>query len=321
MKLIFFSICVVFSLAADFSSFLPQIPNTNSLPSIPSFPPTQNPVKFINPSTSSNLVTNTIPNRLQNTIPSFNFPNVFPSLQSNPISTFLQQLLSTFTNNPFQGLRQLNPSSFGSAPQSIVQSLESAFENFQKIVNGTLSRGVENVEKSINQLNSTAQSTIANINDLAAQAVDRFEQEVQKYNETIRTCISEHAPAYREIIPAAINQSIACVNYKVQNGVQIIEEGRNDISAAVEGASDLSSSLQECSSGYHFGCYISALVNIRSETIFLPLRLTRRFAEISAYVASVSADIAKCTVIVGEAVAAQSINVTQTITNCLLGRN
>lgn len=283
MKFLIISICAVSAVAADLSQFLPKVPGipkltsfpsipvipssshndqsksesqtqTPSLPQIPNFIPPilstqQDPSKTFNVSALQNFIPTSFPS-----FPSL--PNLIPT-QSNPFVTFLQQLLSSFTSNPFQAFRQLDANSFSSAPQSIIRALEAAFENFQKVVNETLSRGIEYVEKSVAQLNATAQSTISNIRNITAQSVSRLDQEIKKYNETIQSCVRDRASAYREIIPEAFNQSLACVNYKVQNGVEIIQEGRDDIAAAVAGASDLSSSLNECSSNYYFGCYIS----------------------------------------------------------------
>jgi hypothetical protein len=293
MKLVIF--LTFFAITSGFSlfGFLPQIPQPPIVP---------DPFQLIK--------LPTVP-----TLPNFNpFANLIPGQISNFNATpnFLQQLF----NNRFTEIRQ---NSFGSAPQPLIDILEAAFGNFQKIVNETLAQGIENVENSINSLNSTAQVTIASVKNFTTQSVEKLDEKIQKYNGTIRECIANNASAYREIIPAAVNQSVECVNYKVQNGVEIVEKGREDIAAAVAGASNLSSALQECSSNYKLGCYLSAIVNIRNDTILLPLQLTRRFSEMVAYVSSTSADVAKCAVIVSQTITIQSINVTQTITNCVFG--
>ena len=238
----------------------------------------------------------------------------FPSF--NTFATFLQQLFP-FVNNPVSAFRQINLSSDSSFPQSFIATLQNAFENFQRKINETLSRGIGNVLNSIERMNSTAQSTFSKIQNLTAQSIANFDEKINEFNGTVRKCIEENVAGYHQIIPIAANKTIDCINNKVQSGVEIIEEGRNDIANAVTGASDLSSALQKCSSNYQFGCYISALVNIRSDTVLLPLQLSKRFAEMEGYIGKTSSEIARCGIVFVETIAAQSINVTQTISNCV----
>lgn len=302
MKLIVFSTAIIFASAIELSPFrvLPQ----NQALSIPDFLPNQNDLKFINfstPNLSLNPFSNLKPFELQ-------------SINSvDSISIFFQQLFNSFNSNSFALFRQNIPSSSSASQNIILQTLETVFEQFQKTVNKTLSRGIENVKASIEQLNSIAQQTISRVSNLSALKAEKFDEEIKNFNQTIQKCISKNVFNYREILTGVFNESVYCVNYKVQNGINIIEKGKNDIAVTVNGASDLSSALQECFANNNFDCYLSAIVNIRSETISLPLRLTRRFTEITAYVESTSQDLAEC-----ETLAAQSIS--STINNCIFER-
>ena len=258
--------------------------------------------KFMNSSRTSTLFDPTLEQIFQ-------FPNF------NTFSTLLKQLFPI--NNPVSAFRQANLSSNSSFPQSFIEVLQNSFETFQNTVNETLSKGVESVQNSIERLNSTAQLTFNRIQNLTAQSIANLDEKINMYNGTIRKCIEDNVSGYNQIISTAANQTIHCVSYKVQKGVEIIEQGRNDIANAVEGATNLSSALQKCSTNYTFGCYISTIVNIRNDTVLLPLQLSKRFADIEAYIGKTTADVVDCGIIIVQIIAAQSINVTQTITQCV----
>lgn len=284
----------------------PSIPTTPRSP-FPIFtPPTPSPFSFNPPQDSTKTF-----DQLFNT-----------SLTPHP-QVIVQQLLQEFANifNPNSVLRQVTsstPSDYNSVPQAIRDTLEGAFENFRNVINSTLSKGLASVEQSFDRFNETAISTIDEINAITTLSIEKIDQEISKYNETVRDCILDNASKYRDIIPAARNQSIECVNYHYQDGLAIIEQGRNDIAAAIGGAQNLTAVIENCSTNYHLGCYISAIINIRSDTIFLPIRMVRRFAEVSEYVGKTSSKLVGCSAIVSETIAEQSLNVTQTVANCLI---
>jgi hypothetical protein len=52
----------------------------------------------------------------------------------------------------------------------------------------------------------------------------------------------------------------------------------------------------------------------------LPFQMARRFGEMDRSISSIRSDAVKCAAIVAEAITEQSLNVTQTIANCLIER-
>lgn len=259
-------------------------------------------------------------------------PNFFPT---NTIASFAQAFANVFNLTALQnvlspsGVRQLGASiNYDSVPPSIRQTLQNAFANFDNAVNASFVNGLARLESSFENLNQTALSMIAFVGNLTTTSIRDIEANIAQYNQTIQSCINTSVSDYREILPEARDRAINCIHQKMNDGRAIIEEGRNDIIAAVNGARNLTETIQECSdqsNQQHYlfgivGCYTSAIINIQSETIVLPFQMARRFSEMDEYVASARANAIKCATIFSETIAEESLNVTQTIANCLIER-
>lgn len=142
----------------------------------------------------------------------------------------------------------------------------------------------------------------------------------------MRQCIRDNVSKYGEIIPAAREEAVECVRNKKNEGFAIINEARVNIVDAINDAHNVSSSVQRCSSFDQqnqfrlgvFGCYTSAILNIRSATVLLPLEMAKRYSEMNKAVSSTRADILKCAMIITESAAGQSLNATETIADCLI---
>lgn len=275
-----------------------------------------------------------IPNilNISDQFPQFNIDQLFNSsatnfIQSFPIPSFIKDFSSLLNISSFQnffpppGFRQ-SSSDFDSVPESLRQSFQGAFELLGKALNSSLSQGLASIEKAFHGLNKTALSINLLGETVVSQTIQDIENRINRYNETVRTCIHEHISKYEEILPEARDGSIECVQNRFSQGYEIIEKGRNDIAAAISGAQNLSTTINQCSTdSFNFNvvnCYTNALFHIRSETIFLPLQMTKRFGEMVQFVTSTRAGIANCYITVGETAAEQSLNATQTIATCLL---
>lgn len=259
----------------------------------------------------------------------FNFDQIFNSPSANPesypIATLIKDFSSLTNVNSYQNwlpAARQSSSDYDSIPESLRENIQGAFEMLGKVVNATLSRGLERLEKAFGALNDTALSMTLLAENVVARTIQDIDNRISHYNETVRACIDEHISEYAVILPAARDGSIECVENKLAEGYEIIEQGRNDIAAAIAGAQNLSATIEQCSADQFnltvFNCYTSALFHIRSETIFLPLQMTKRFGEMVQYVTSTKADLANCYIAVGETAAEQSLNATQTIANCLI---
>lgn len=253
----------------------------------------------------------------------------------NAIASFIQEFVSSFNASSIQNLltppapafRQLRTGAdFNSIPLVVRSMVRSAFEHFGSAVNASFEKGKEKIESSFGLLNTSALSAIGSIENLTATSIQDIDDHIAKYNETVRSCVVSNASRYQEIMPIARDGAENCVHDKLNGGKAILEQGWVDIQNAMEGGRNLSETIQSCSqtnvqSGFNLGivgCYISAVFNIRSETILLPIQMTRRFAEMDEYISSARADIVNCFAIITESIAEQSLNVTQTIANCLI---
>lgn len=298
------------------------------------FPSFQLPSPFQGAAPSLPSLPSGIPNpfNISDQFPQFNIDQLFNSsatnfMQSFPISSFIKDFSSLLNTSSFQnflpppGFRQ-SSSDFDSVPESLRQSFQGAFELLGKAVNSSLSQGLASIEKAFHGLNGTALSITLLAETVVSQTIQDIENRINRYNETVRTCIHEHISKYEEILPEARDGSIECIQNRFSQGYEIIERGRNDIAAAISGAQNLSATIDQCSTdSFNFNainCYTNALFHIRSETIFLPLQMTKRFGEMVQFVTSTRAGIANCYITVGETAAEQSLNATQTIATCLL---
>lgn len=268
------------------------------------------------------------------------FESIFNAAQpsfipTNPIAAVVQNFANLFNISSLQnvlspsGARQLGADvDYDSVPASIRQILRNAIERFDSALNATLVNGLARLENSFQSLNQTALSTIAFVANLTTSTIQDIGANITQYNQTVQSCINTSASDYREILPAARDEAINCIHQKTNEGRVIIEEGRSDITDAIYGAQNLTETIRECSSETNreryifgaFGCYLSAVVNIHSETIALPFQMTRRFSEMADSVTSIGPDAIKCAAIVTQAITEQSLNVTQTIANCLIER-
>lgn len=304
----------VASLGSDGTAVLAQIqfpaaPFPFQLPTIPSQPTPQGTIEQI-----------------------FNNPSAFATA---PIATLFQQItpyfnISSLENflSPLAGLRQLNANvDYDSIPQAIRESLQSAVDQFNKSVNASFAQGLASIENSLATLNETISSIITNAQNVTITSVQDIENRISKFNETVQRCFRDNVSQYSQIIPAARDNVVDCVNRKRNETLAVIDEGRQNIADAIDGGQNLSSTILACNSLpdqgdiFNFGvvgCYISAIFSIRRETILLPFEMARRFGEIVRVVSSTRGDVIECGTIIAETVADQTLNATQTISNCLI---
>lgn len=281
------------------------------------------------PATASSFsVPQGIPNIL-NISDYFNFDQLFNSPSANtesyPIATLVQDFSSLTNINSYQNwlpAARQSSSDYDSIPEPLKKNIQEAFEMLGKVVNATLSQGLQRIEKAFGALNETALAMTSLAETVVARTIQDIENRISHYNETVRACISEHISDYAVILPTAQNGSIECVENKFAEGYDVIDQGRNDIAAAIAGAQNLSATIEQCNADQFnltvFNCYTSAIFHIRSEIIFLPLQMAKRFGEMVQYVTSTKEELAYCYITVGETAAEQSLNATQTIANCLI---
>lgn len=216
-----------------------------------------------------------------------------------------------------------------SIPQSIRKTLLGALAQFEKSTNATFVRGVSRVQDSFAQLNETASSIITMVESVTTKSIEDIENNISQLNATVQRCVRANVSQYEDILTAARDESETCINNKVEGGEAIIEEGQSNMIATINGAQNLSATIQQCSAPDikdHFffgvvGCYTSAIINIRRETILLPLQMTKRFGEIDSYISSTRAEVIRCTTSVVETIAEQSLGVSGTIATCLLEKD
>lgn len=283
-------------------------------------------------------VANSLADKVQG---SFNrTPPVFPGTRiltpdlspANPLDDFTQSLASFFnislTPELFTtpGFRQARSTDVESIPEIVRNAVQTAFDHFNSIVNVTLTRGLERLRDSMRGLNETAVSVIVASENAASASLSEIERQIAHYNKTVQDCVRSGASNYRTIIPAARDEAVECVESKRNEVSGIIARGRQNILDAIGGAQSLNSTIQSCSSADVqdrfalgvVGCYLSAIVNIRRETILLPIALTQRFGEVTEAVTKLHSDFLTCGAVVTEVIAGQGLNVTQTIANCFI---
>lgn len=336
----FLVLIVAISLVAQWTvNARPQSLQWLTIPTFPTnFPSTRPPAAF-NSSSLNNLIQN-----LQGSTPKIelsptrSFDQLFNTsgmntLPFNAISTFVQEFVNYFNASSLHNLltppafRQVSTSNDLSAIPLVVRSMVlSAFEQFGSAVNASLARGTEKIENSFGLLNQSALSAFESVENLTTTSIQDIDNHIARYNETVRSCVVSNASRYQEIIPIARDGAENCVHEKLNGGKSILEQGWIDIQNAIDGGRNLSETVQTCSqpdvqNGFNLGivgCFISAVFNIRRETILLPIQMTRRFAEIDEFISSTRADVVNCFAALTEVIAEQSLNVTQTIANCLI---
>jgi hypothetical protein len=251
------------------------------------------------------------------------------TLPTHPVALFINDIVQLFNISnyrnlfPLTGVRQFDfDVDYNSIPNALQRTFQNAFDRFNNAVNSTITQGLTRIELSLERLNDTAFTVINMTKVLADEGIRDIQSNINKYNETIRECVGSNISEYEKVIPAARDTAIDCVNNKVNDGVAIYNRTRNDINDAIDGARNLSTSINDCSSqGFNIavvGCYTSSLLNIRRETILLPINMARRFSETDEYISSLRSEVVNCSSLVAEAVAEQSLNATRTIANCLL---
>lgn len=276
-----------------------------------------------------------VSDQLKNNIQHINPPRSFEQI-FNPTSSIFNQIvqeLTKFINSSFlqnlisSGSRQLNAEiDYDAVPQLIRQSLENAFAQFDKSVNSSFAKGFMRVQNSFGRFDESANSVLELAENLVTTGLQDINSTITKYNETVQTCVYDKSSHYEAIIPDAGDEAKDCVHQKVSEVKHIIENGQSNIVEALDGAQNLASTIQQCSSeeaqeNYHFGaigCYISALFNVHMETISLPVQMTKRFAEIDTSITSAQDDVITCTSTETETIAEQSLNVTETIADCVI---
>ena len=255
-------------------------------------------------------------------------PNIFPS---NLLSTLIQEFIKIFKGtsslNFSSGFRQLSTNiGYESVPEPIRESLEKAFKQYKKSVNASFVQGLEKIRNSFGRFNETVKSSIELSDNLVTTGLQDINRTISKYNESVQSCVYAQASYYEAIIPNAGDKAKDCIHQKVSEVKNVIENGESNIVEAVDGAQNLTTTIRQCSSdeaqeNFHFGvigCYVSALFNVHKETILLPLQLTQRFGEIDKSITSAYGDIIACTSAVSKTIAEQSLNVTETIADCLI---
>lgn len=200
-------------------------------------------------------------------------------------------------------------------------SLQSAIEQYSSTLNSSLSQGFEQTQKAFTELSEFAITAIQMSNNVAATTLVEMEAQVNRYSETIANCIEEKSGGYREILPKARDVTVDCVYTKYQQGLSIIFGTRNDTIEAINGGRQLGENVNNCTtqaSSAKVACILKAIANINRNTILLPVQMTKRFGDASQYIATIKSDILNCGAKVIDAVAEQSLNVTQSIAICLI---
>lgn len=262
------------------------------------------------------------------------FVNPF-QLQDNSVTSFIQPFASFFNVSAFQsflGQENLSRSlqldsniDFDSVPLLIRKTLQRVIEQFNSTLNAASARNLEKIESSIERLNETALSVINKTINVTESTIADIENRINQYNETVRECIGDNVSDYREIIPAARDNAVECVRNMRNEGFAIIDEARANIVEAINDVLNVTATIQLCSNSSNqqsqigvFGCYTAAVLNIRSATILLPLKMARSFSEMDKSVSSTRGEIINCTAEIIETAAEQTLNVTETIASCLI---
>jgi len=263
--------------------------------------------------------------------------SAFNALNGSPFQNFLPQqarnitdfsqlapLISRFANITSFSSNLISSSALSSAPEFLRKTLEQAFNQLNSALQATVGNGIQNIEKTFQSLNGTALSIIGSVQNTATASVQALETQLSQFNATVRRCVDDTTSPFQGLIYAARDGAVDCVRNKLSDGRAIIDNGRQNIADAIAGAQNLSQSLQACSSQSGqdsniglVGCYASALINIHSETILLPIQLTKRFGEIDEFIMSYQADAIKCVSLISEAVTRQTLNVTRAVASCL----
>lgn len=275
---------------------------------------------------------------LQQNNPLRSFEQIFNPLSNilpnNPINALIQEFANMFNVSslmtlPLSGSRQFNSNAgYDSVPEPIRHSLENALALFDKVVNSSIVKGHKRIQNSFEHLNKTANSAIELAENLVTTGLQDINSTISKYNETVQNCVYDKSSHFEAIIPDAGDEVRDCVHEKISEVKNIIANGDSNIVEVIDGAKNMTAIIQQCSSeeaqeNYHFGvigCYISALFNVHRDTILLPVQIARRFGEMDISIASARGDVFACTSRVSEAIAAQSMNVTETIADCLIKR-
>lgn len=206
-------------------------------------------------------------------------------------------------------------------PYFVSDSLRSAAEQYTSILNTSLSQGFAQTQKSFAQLNEMAITAIQLSNNVIAMELVDIQSRLSRYSDNVRTCVDQRAGGYRDVLPIARDTAVDCVFRKYRRGLSIIVGTRNDTFDALEGGRQLGERVSDCATKESFPdvpCILAAIANINQKTILLPVQMTKRFAEATEYVATIKSDMMNCGVRVIDAVAEQSLNVTQAIATCLV---
>lgn len=255
--------------------------------------------------------------------------NELASNQSNPLGYIMNEV-SNFTNvSNYQewffpsDYRQLSDYYFNanlSLPYFVQDSLRSAAEQYASALNTSLAQGFAQTQKSFTQLSELAITAIQMSNNVVAMALVDFQSRMSRYRDNVHYCVDDKAGGYREVLPTARDVAVDCVFRKYRQGLSIILGTRNDTLEAIEGGRQLGDKINGCvtKSSSNVPCILAAIANINQKTILLPVQMTKRFGEASEYVATIKSDILNCGAKVIDAVAEQSLNVTQAIAVCLV---
>lgn len=279
--------------------------------------------------------------------PGFKLPFQPTQAPSVPFDSFVNQgqqtlprMLAQYFNPVGSGFNlsslpvALNPSAlnqiksiFGNYSEAalIRKSVENAIKQLNETANKTSVQGLQRIENAFENINVAASSIANKARNVTTSSIRDIETRISQYNQTVQSCIRGNTK-YGEIISAARDEAVECVRNKKNEGFLIVNQTRINIVEVVLGVQNVSSSVQKCSSLDHqnqfnlgvVGCFVSAILNIRSSTILLPLEMTKRYSEMDTAVSTIRADIIKCAMIITETAAEQSLNATKTIASCLM---
>lgn len=260
-------------------------------------------------------------NPLQGLFLGASIPNPF---SFNPIGPQIQNFLPNFTAYGLRSNAYIQSLNVSSVPDSIRQIIRQAFEEYSNTVNSTIIQGFELLHESYQNLNQTTTNLFESIANITTSGIKEIQDNISQFNETAQNCIRENAPGYQDIIPAARDQAQNCVNSKTNEGREIYERSRTNIQTAIAGGQNFTSSINECQTNstnnvyQTFGCYATAILNIQSDTILLPIQLAKRFGESDEFVNTLRAAGIKCVSNIGETVTEQTLNVTRAIGLCVV---
>jgi hypothetical protein len=278
-----------------------------------------------------------LPNLFGGNSPFPGFPNIFntsifPGLP-NPSS-----ILSNFTNPAkfFSSLPNLNnflPNlNNQSLPDSLKQQLQNAIQQYGSAANLSALQAISQIQKSFANLQNSSQPIINAINDMASYRIQDIQQGLQSLNSTIQKCVNNSGINPQQGIETARNESVKCVQNKMDDGMKIAQNAVSNVQNAYQNMQNVSTALQNCSSysvnvstnampsfqSAKLGCYGSALLDINSDTILLPLEVAKTVSDADTYMQSLKGYALKCAAQAGYKISQQYLETMRVIAKCMM---